>query len=292
MWARRLAAAILAQTWQPDEIVIADSESTDGSGELLAKVLDARLLKVRRAEFDHGGTRNLAFSAMHADVYVFMTQDALPASPRSFELLVNALWSDTRAAVAYGRQLPHENAGVYARHSRLFNYPARSSRRTREDIPELGIKAAFCSNSFAAYKRTPMEALGGFPSGMIFGEDTAATARFLEQGWSSLYVAEAAVHHSHDYTLRQEFARYFDAGAFHARERWFTALLSGPSREGVRFVRSEVSYVKSESAGGALGVIVRNAIRWAGYRAGRAYRVIPRVVRGRIGMNRSYWLTR
>jgi polysaccharide biosynthesis protein PslC len=290
--AKRLASAILQQTRQPDEIMIADSESTDGSGELLANALGGRLLRVRRAQFDHGGTRNIAFSAMNADVYLFLTQDALPANSRSFELLVDRLWSDERAAVAYGRQLPHEGAGAYARHSRLFNYPASSARRTREDIPTLGIKAAFCSNSFAAYKREAMVTLGGFPVGMIFGEDTAATARFLEHGWSSLYVADAAVHHSHDYSLRQEFARYFDAGAFHARERWFTTLLSGPTREGVRFLKSEIEYVTSESAGRAMGVIIRNGIRWAGYRAGRLYRVIPPALRRRIGMNHSYWSRR
>lgn len=291
--AERLGRAIASQSLRPNEIVVADSESTDGAPAVLAKAIGGRILPVRRAEFDHGGTRNLAFASMDVDVYVFLTQDAIPADARAFERLVRALVADPVAGIAYGRQLPHIGAGPFATHARLFNYPPQSDRRTRDDIERLGIRTAFCSNSFSAYRGEAMRQIGGFPERMIFGEDTAAVARLLERGWSSLYVAEAAVYHSHDYSLREEFARYFDAGAFHTRERWYTSLLSGATGEGMRFVRSELEFVRTQAGtAAAAAAVVRNGVRWMGYRTGRAHRVLPRSLRRKIGMNRGYWKLR
>ena len=88
-------------------------------------------------------------------------------------------------------------------------------------ISSIGIKAAFLSNSFAAYRRSALESVGGFPSDTIFGEDTFAAAKMLLNGWKIAYSAEATVYHSHNLTFIEEFRRYFDIGVFHSREKWF-----------------------------------------------------------------------
>ena len=82
---------------------------------------------IRRQEFDHGGTRQLAADALEddADVIVFLTQDAIPADATAVASLLGA-FADASVAAAYGRQLPHAGAGVAGAHARRFNYPAES----------------------------------------------------------------------------------------------------------------------------------------------------------------------
>lgn len=47
------------QTRKPDEIIVIDSESEDATVRM-AEQAGFRTLKVKRSEFDHGGTRNYA----------------------------------------------------------------------------------------------------------------------------------------------------------------------------------------------------------------------------------------
>lgn len=275
--AARLADAIVAQTRRPDTILVLDSESTDGSVAELARI-GARVHRVRRRDFDHGGTRNLALSLADGDVYLYLTQDSRPADRDAFARLL-AAFEDPRVGVAYGRQLAAPGATAFAAHARAFNYPPVSARRTAADVPRLGVKAAFCSNSFAAYRREALAGVGGFPEKLLVCEDTYATAKMLRAGWTVAYVAEAAAEHSHNYSYREELRRYFDIGAFHEMEPWYVEMLGGPSGEGMRFVRSELAFARAAGVRFALArTVARNAVRWAGYRLGRLHRALPRRV--------------
>ena len=82
------------------------------------------------------------------------------------------------------------------------------------------MKTAFNSNSFAAYRRKALKDVGGFPINTILSEDMYVTAKMLLKNWSVAYCADAKVYHSHNYTIWQEFKRYFDIGVFHAKEAW------------------------------------------------------------------------
>ena len=119
---------------------------------------------------------------------------------------------------ASGRQLPHSDASLLASHARHFNYPNVSSIRDEKSISTLGLKAAFCSNSFAAYRVSALYECGGFPLNVILGEDMYVAAKMLLRGYKTAYVANATVYHSHNYSPIEEFKRYFDTGVYHARE--------------------------------------------------------------------------
>ncbi|BCH79609.1 hypothetical protein SEL3844_17250 [Salmonella enterica subsp. enterica serovar 4,[5],12:i:-] len=45
-------------------------------------------------------------------------------------------------------------------------------------------------------------------------------AKMIQAGYKVAYCAEAVVRHSHNYTPREEFQRYFDTGVFHACSPW------------------------------------------------------------------------
>lgn len=290
--AQKMVEALKAQTLQPDEILVIDSASTDGSIAIYNE-LGARIIAIERKDFDHGGTRNIAFERSVADIYVFLTQDAIPADTNALKNLVNALQANEQCGLVYGRQAPSPGAGVFARHARLYNYPAgeRVVLKSAADVPRLGIKTAFCSDSFAAYRRSAMEQIGFFSSNTLFAEDSIAAAQLLQCGWQIGYVADAVVSHSHDYSLKQDFCRYFDVGAFHGMNGWYMAFLGKAEGEGMRFVRSEYEYLRKQGEVFATPkVVLRNAIRWLGYKIGRNYEHFPLRFKCAISTNKAFWI--
>src|SRR5512139_3807137 len=103
----RLLEALRTQS-VPTEILVVDSSSTDGTG-TQAEARGARVITVRREDFDHGGTRNLGLRSTTGDPVVFMTQDALPADDRLLENLTSPL-RDRSIAYCYGRQIARHDA--------------------------------------------------------------------------------------------------------------------------------------------------------------------------------------
>jgi rhamnosyltransferase len=154
-----------------------------------------------------------------AEILVYLAQDAILASSDAIEELATA-FRDPHVGAAYGRQLPRPGAGPIEAHGRLFNYQAAPDVRSLQCRRRLGFKTVFISNSFAAYRRSALEDAGGFPLRTVFGEDTITATRMLLNGWKIAYVAGASVYHSHEYSAREEFRRYFDIGVLHAREAW------------------------------------------------------------------------
>jgi rhamnosyltransferase len=223
----------------PWQVLVIDSSSTDGTAEL-ARSAGFRVYSRSRSAFKHGETRQIALELVpDADRFVYLTQDAILAD--AADALLDAFESP-EAGVAYERQLPRHGAEPLQSDSRLFNYPAQSVVCNFASRKQFGLKTIFISDSFAAYRRSALEAIGGFAGDVIFGEDTIAAAMLLMAGCKLAYVAEARVYHSHSYTPRQEFKRYFDIGVLHARQADLLAHFGRAGGEGFRFVRSELGY--------------------------------------------------
>ncbi len=285
----RWLEAYATQTCKPQYVLVIDSSSTDGTPER-AERAGFRVHRIERHAFDHGGTRQLGAELLpEAELLIYMTQDAVLATPDALERLLSA-FDDASIGLAYGRQLPYPEAGPIAAHARLFNYPPCSEVRSKEDITQKGIKAAFSSDSFACYRRSALEQVGGFPRSVIFGEDAHVAARMLLSGWKLAYVAEAQVYHSHDYTPWQEFTRYFDIGVFHARERELWRAFGGAEGEGLRYVRSELAYLWQKAPGDIPSALWRTLLKYTAYRLGRLEAFLPAGLKQRLAMNRHYFV--
>ena len=161
-------------------------------------------------EFDHGRTRNRATAYSNADIFVCMTQDAIPADDQLVERFVEVFKSNPEIGIAYGRQLPREDCNIIERYTRRFNYPEKSRIKSKVDLPQLGIKTFFCSDVCAAYRRNYLLSAGGFEDPTIFNEDMIFAGKRILAGDKVAYVAEAKVIHSHNYTGNQQFHRNFD----------------------------------------------------------------------------------
>jgi rhamnosyltransferase len=281
-------AAINAQSIKPEDVLVIDSGSKDETVSL-SQQAGFQVHVLHPGEFSHGGTRKQAVVRnQHHEFVVFLTQDAILANSDAFRNILLPFENSGVAAVC-GRQLPSSGAGAIGAHARLFNYPATSFVRTYDDRKTYGLKAAFLSNSFAAYRVNVLVELGSFPEDVIFGEDMYAAVKMLQAGYKIAYAADACVYHSHDYSLRQEFRRYFDMGVFHAREPWIRKEFGGAEGEGARFVGSELKYLLKHAFWRVPEGLLRTVFRYAGFRLGLVENMLPLILKRKLSMNRGYF---
>ena len=280
--------ALAQQEFEPSQVLVIDSSSEDGTAELAAAE-GYKVVRIERRDFNHGGTRQFALEFVPwAKFVVYLTQDAILAAPDSIDLLL-AAFKDPTVGAAYGRQLPRPLAGPIESHARLFNYPAVSDVRDLESRHTLGIRAAFLSNSFSAYRIEALTQVGGFPRNVILSEDAIVTAKLLLMRWKAAYVAESLVYHSHEFTVAQEFRRYFDIGVAHSRALWLRDVFGKPRGEGQRFVRSEFKYLLRRSPHLIPAAVFRNLAKITGYKLGLREQMLKLSWCRKLSCHRNFW---
>lgn len=213
----RLATVLRAvrtqETARDVELLVCDSGSADGSVEV-ARSYGARVLTIAPAEFSHGATRNLLAREATGAHVVFLTQDAVPASPRWLESLLGAFGSDV--GLAFGPYVPQPGATVMtARELETFFASFGGARVDRLDDAEralgprhlLGARGFFTDAngavSRAAWERVPFR-------DVPYAEDQQLAVDMLRAGFAKAFVPEAAVEHSHEYSARDRLRRCFD----------------------------------------------------------------------------------
>lgn len=287
-WLPALLSAIQSQTVKPSKFLVLDSSSDDDTAEICRQA-GAEVIMIRREDFDHGRTRQVGMDQLgDLPFVIYLTQDAAPADPEAFANLLSA-FDDDSIGVAYGRQLPRKGAKAIEAHARLFNYPDRDATDSIDTMRARGVRASFCSNSFAAYRAAALKSVDGFPANCIFGEDAVVATKMMLNGWKKRYVSSARVHHSHDYRHMQEFRRYFDVGVMHASDPELWSQFGSASGEGAKFVLSELKYLARRDIVAIPSAVTRTALKLAGYRAGKAFRRLPTGLPERLSMHRSYW---
>lgn len=284
-----LLAALDEQSSKPDIFLVVDSGSQDGSAQLSERH-GATVVRIASSEFNHGGTRNLALSMLPdgIEVAVYLTQDAVPSAPDTLERIVSH-FSDASVGACFGRQLPRRGATEAEAFARLTNYTDVSYRTDLRADVERTFSNTFFSNSFAAYRVSALREAGGFPQDVIFGEDVLANIAILEQGWVTEYVADAKVFHSHDYTIGQEFRRYFDIGVMHERSADALAPFGKPTGRGKAYAIAEMKEMARLGAVGAVVSVTRSAAKFLGYKFGRMESRLPLWLKYRLSMHRRFW---
>lgn len=267
----RLLAEIAQQSLPIAYKLVIDSSSTDGTVDA-AREYGWQVRCIPRAEFSHGGTRQMAVELLPKDIeiVVFLTQDVRLPDRYSLEKLLGAFADDreVQVAAAYGRQVPHEGASIYAAVDREFNYPAVSRIKSMADSSELGIKTAFLSDSFAAYRVQDLVALGGFPKINIC-EDMYVAGKLLLAGKHIAYVSEAEARHSHEPKLEDMWHRYREMGRFQRQNPWIKESFGSAGGEGVRLVKYQAGRVYKEKGIIGIGKILSmDLVRFLAYKAG------------------------
>jgi rhamnosyltransferase len=277
------------QTKALDEIIVIDSTSSDKTLQMVRKYESVKITKIAREEFNHGGTRDLAFRNSLGEIVCFLTQDAMPIDEFYIENLTKPIREDFKIAMVGGRQIGRSNARSNEKYVRLFNYPKISRVWDKRDIDKLGIKAFFISDSCSAYRRSAYLDVGGFEKNILTNEDMEISARFLEAGYKLAYQANAEVYHSHNYTLLQQFKRNFDVGAFLSMySKHFCK--SKTKNEGLKMAKEVLKkLIKEKHFIEALYCNVDFFARFLGNFMGLKYRIFPLFLVKRMSWQKNWW---
>lgn len=266
----------------------------------LEKYKNLEVFHISKREFDHGATRRLGVKKSQSEIFVMMTQDAIPRDNMLLEKLTKHLREAVeneeneedagQVAVAYARQLPRTDSDVLERFSRVFNYPPQSALKSAKNLQALGIKTFFCSNVCAAYRRDIYEKLGGFVKHAIFNEDMLYAAEAVKAGYCIAYEAEAKVIHSHNYTNGQQLRRNFDLGVSQAQHPEVFQGVSSES-EGKKLVKVISSYLWKNHRRRQLPYFYSQCFcKYLGYLLGKHYRMLPRWLILKLTSNKEYWM--
>lgn len=299
-----LLLMLLRQTVKPGKIIIMNTEkapefTTEAVRRRVERLLEQKPVRgsgsveiqfesVGETEFDHGGTRHRGALNSQAEFLIYVTQDAVPADVHMTEALLRP-FDDAGVAAAYGRQLCCPSDSGVERFTHEFNYPETSQIKSAADLKTLGIKAYFCSDVCAAYRRSIYDELGGFVRHTIFNEDMLMSAAMIDAGYRTAYAADAKVYHSHHYTPVQQFRRNFDLGVSHRQYAEVFDRVKSES-EGIRLVKATASYLIQHGRYAELpGLLLNSACKYAGYLLGKHYESLPDGLTEKVSMNRNYW---
>ena len=139
------------------------------------------------------------------------------------------------------------------------------------------------------YRRDEYNVIGGFTRRTIFNEDMVFAGNACQRGYAIMYVPEAGVIHSHNYTCMQQFHRNFDLGVSQAEHPEVFAGISSEG-EGRKFVSRVISLLRQLGESSAIpGFVIRCGFRLIGYRLGQNYRRVPAALIRKWTMSPAYW---
>ncbi len=290
----KLIEMLEKQTYPVNKIIVMNTEEKYYAELMFNHSLDKvyenlHITHISKREFNHGRTRREGVLRSEADIFVMMTDDAVPKNEELIEKLINPIISG-KAAVSYARQVAKKNSNEIEKFTRNFNYPRKSRLKSSLDIKELGIKTYFCSNVCAAYNREIYDRLGGFEEYIIFNEDMIFAAHAIKEGYKIAYTASAEVIHSHDYGNIALFKRNFDLGVSQADYPEIFKSVSSVG-EGKKLISKTIEHLKKRKKSILIPkLIINSGFKYMGYRLGLMYKFLPKWLVKRCSSLPEYWV--
>jgi len=278
---KELMESIKNQNFQGSlETVAVDSGSKDDTLKILESY-DARIFRIKPEDFHHSKTRNYGASKAKGKVLVYLTQDALPIGNDLLNNLLEPL-SDENVAVVYGRQIANRHAKEVDVFFYSYFYP--DERRVLKKIHAENAKKFYMENIYvsdvcSAIKRDVWEQLK-FSDDVSMSEDKDFGLKVLKAGYEIIYEPEAAVYHSHDYSLGSLFTRRFKDGA-----AFSTIALQGEDNfltRGLNFFKEEMKFIAKNNLLGVPYALAYNFIYFLGFFMGNKEKYLPGFIKNPI----------
>jgi rhamnosyltransferase len=246
------------------EVIVIDSGSKDRTVQIVEEFPDVILHKIPNSEFGHGKTRNHAARMARGQYMVYLSQDAVPASDKWLDFMVEPFVISDRVYCVFGKQTPRPFADAPTKRevSGVFNSlgPDHSIMLARKNNlvtgEELGNYLTFFSDVNSAVRRDYL--LNKIPYRDVpYSEDQLLGSDVLDEGYLKAYAPLGNVWHSNEYSLRDYFYRKFDeylgmyntlgilpqGGRLSHAKRWFRDTLTD-----VVFILSDKDYSLGQKA--------------------------------------------
>jgi glycosyltransferase involved in cell wall biosynthesis len=186
--------SVRAQTRPPDEVVIVDGGSTDGTLETLRSAADVTLIEAPGANIAEG--RNTAIRAATHDVVAVSDADCV---------LVPDWLAHLERAIENGADVA---MGFYRPIARSF-FEACSAAVSVRDEDEVDPERFMPSSRSVAFRREAFDQAGGYPEWLEIGEDMYLNHRFRELDARMEFVPRAVAYWRIRPTLLAMWRQYF-----------------------------------------------------------------------------------
>lgn len=188
-------ASIAAQTRRPDEIVIVDGGSSDGTLETLQAADGIVVVEEPGANIARG--RNLAAAAASHDVLAVADADC-EYPPLWLERLLVPLEEGADVSMGWYEPMP-----------RTFFETCSVSVSLPLSADEVDPATFMPSARSVAFRREVLLGVGGYPEWLPIGEDMWVNHRWRERGFDLRFAPEAVAHWRPRPTLRATCTQYF-----------------------------------------------------------------------------------
>lgn len=188
--------AILAAN--PDEIIISDDDSSDGSIEFLKeKYPQIKIVKHQRVGF--AGNCNLGVKEAIGEIIIFLNSDVVPEKNLVESIRKNFL--DQKVFAVSFNEPQWSWAKIYWQDGFI-------EHKAGEKTDETHI-SGWASGGSGAFRRSIWEELGGFDDiyKPFYWEDIDLSYRAWKRGYMILWEPSVVVHHKHEGTIGKHFSK-------------------------------------------------------------------------------------
>ena len=187
------------------------TNTNDNIEEILDKY-NCAYSKIEKKDFSHSLVREKEAYKSEADIIVFITQDVIIKDEKWLYNLVKGI-ENGECEAAFSRQLCLNN--TIEKYTREKNYPDKSYIVSKKDLDKLGLRTFFFSDAAGAIKREVFVKLKGYDGkNLPISEDMYFEYKLIMNDYRIKYEADSEVIHSHKFTLKQLYRRYYDTGKF------------------------------------------------------------------------------
>lgn len=209
-----LNSSILKQKLNTDfilEILYVVTKSIDESENILKK-LNCNYTLIEPKDFSHSKTREMMAEKATGDIIVFISQDIKMKNDLWLKNLITPIINGECEA-SFSRQICENN--TIEKYTREKNYPEESRIVSKNDIEEYGLITFFYSDASSAVSTKIYRELNAYDGkDILINEDMYFAHKLIHAGYRIKYCADSEVYHSHKFTFRQLYNRYYDTGVF------------------------------------------------------------------------------
>ena len=193
------------------------TESNDKSEDILKK-LNITYKKIKKEEFSHSIVRENVAKKSNSDILVFVTQDVNIVREDWLENLIKPIINN-EAEACFSRQLTkYDNIEKYIREK---NYPENSYIVNKDSLKTMGTRAFFFSDASSAIRTDIFKKLNGYDGKKLpTNEDRYIAYKIITNGYRIKYCSDSEVYHSHNFTLKELYKRYYDTGIFYKQNSY------------------------------------------------------------------------